>query len=217
MSLNLFSRLMPAEEAFTPLFCEQAQRIVQAAEALRQLIVEDMPAEQHVAAIRGIEMAADAVARRIFIAANRTFNAPIDREDILSLAHVLDDAVDLIEDTAKGILRYGVREFPAEMRAMADAVVEAAGVLEKVMPFLDSVAKDHKAISALCEQIGQIEGRADESFDLGLTGLRAQLRAGEVDTIGYIDRKELYELIENVVDKCDDIANAIQSITAKHV
>ena len=216
MSLNLFSRLMPAEVAFTPLFCEQAQCILQAAKELRQMIAEDVPAEQHVATIREIEMAADAVARRVFVGANRTFNAPIDREDILELAHVLDDCVDLIEDTAKGIQRYGVREFPVEMRAMADAMVEAAGVLREVMPFLDSVAKDHKAVSALCEQVGQIEGRADASFDLGLTRLRAQLRAGEVDTIGYIDRKELYELIENVVDKCDDVANAIQSITAKH-
>jgi uncharacterized protein len=217
MSLNLFSRLMPAEEAFTPLFCEQALHILQAARELRQMIAEDAPADQHVATIREIEMAADAVARRIFIGANRTFNAPIDREDILALAHVLDDCVDLIEDTAKGIQRYAVRQFPAEMQAMADAVVESGEVLQKVMPYLDSVAKDHKAISALCEQVGVIEGRADASFDLGLTRLRAQLRAGEIDTIGYIDRKELYELIENVVDKCDDVANAIQSITAKHV
>ena len=100
------------------------------------------------------------------------------------------------------------------MQAMADAVVEAAGVLHRVMPYLDSVGKDHKAISALCERVGEIEGRADESFDLALTRLRRQLRAGEIDTIGYIDRKELYELVENVVDKCDDVANAIQSITA---
>ena len=217
MSFNLFKHLMPAEEAFTPLFCEQAQCIVQAAAELRQMIGEDHPGAQRVASIREIELAADAVARRIFIGANRTFNAPIDREDILALAHVLDDCVDLIEDTAKGILRYDVRGFPVEMRAMADAVVEAAGVLQKVMPYLDSVGKEHKAISALCEQIGQIEGRADESFDVALTRLRAQLRAGEIDTIGYIDRKELYELVENVVDKCDDVANAIQSITAKHV
>ena len=217
MSLNLFSRLMPAEVAFTPLFCEQARCILRAAEELRQMIAEDIPAEEHVVSIRAIEMAADAVARKIFVGANRTFNAPIDREDILALAHILDDCVDLIEDTAKGIQRYDVREFPAEMRSMADAVVEAAQVLEKVMPFLDSIAKDHKTISALCEQIGEIEGRADASFDLGLTRLRARLAAAEVDTIGYIDRKELYELIENVVDKCDDVANAIQSITAKHV
>ena len=217
MSFNLFKHLMPPEEAFTPLFCEQAQCIVRAAAELRQMIGEDNPAQQRVASIREIELAADAVARRIFIGANRTFNAPIDREDILALAHVLDDCVDLIEDTAKGILRYDVRGFPMEMRAMADAVVEAAGVLQKVMPYLDSVGKDHKAISALCEQVGEIEGRADESFDLALTRLRTQLRAGEIDTIGYIDRKELYELIENVVDKCDDVANAVQSITAKHV
>jgi len=216
MALNLFSRLMPAEEAFTPLFCEQARRILEAARELRQMIVEDIPAEQHVATIRAIEMAADAVARKIFIAANRTFNAPIDREDILALAHLLDDCVDLIEDTAKGIQRYGVRGFPAEMRAMSDAVVEGATVLQQIMPSLDSIAKDYKTISALCEEVGQIEGRADASFDAGLTNLRSQLRAGEVDTIGYLDRKELYEQIENVVDKCDDVANAIQSITAKH-
>ena len=100
---------------------------------------------------------------------------------------------------------------------MADAVVEAAGVLRKVMPFLDSIANDHKTIFALCEQVGQIEGRADASLDLGLTRLRTQLREAEIDTIAYIDRKELYELIESVVDKCDDVANAVQSITAKHV
>ncbi|MEP6678839.1 MAG: DUF47 family protein [Betaproteobacteria bacterium] len=216
MSLNLFSRLMPAEVAFTPLFCEQAACILRAAEQLREMVAGGNPSERHVALIRETELAADDVARKVFIAANRTFNAPIDREDILSLAHQLDDCVDLIEDTAKGIQRYDLREFPAEMHAMADAVVEAAGVLQKVMPHLDSIASDHKTISSLCEQVGEIEGRADASFDLGLSGLRGQLKSGEVDTIGYIDRKELYELIENVVDKCDDVANAIQTITAKH-
>lgn len=217
MSLNLFSRLMPPEESFTALFCEQAQRILEAAQELRLMIVSDIGAEQHVAAIRKIEMAADEVAKKVFIAANRAFNAPIDREDILALAHLLDDAVDLIEDTAKGIQRYEVREFPPEMWQLADAIVESAELLRKVMPFLDSVAKDHRAIFALCEEIGLLEGRADESFDHALTQLRRELRAGTIDTIGYIDRKELYELVENVVDKCDDIANAVQTITAKHV
>ena len=217
MSLNLFSRLMPQEESFTDLFCEQAQFILRAAQELRRMILEDSGAEGRVAAIRTIEMAADAVAKKVFIAANRTFNAPIDREDILELGHVLDDAVDLIEDTAKGIQRYEVHAFPPEMWAMADAIVESAELLRKVMPFLDSVTREHAAISALCEEIGQIEGRADESFDRALVNLRMSLRDGKIDTIGYIDRKELYELIENVVDKCDDIANAIQSIAAKHV
>ena len=189
---------MPPEESFTALFCAQAQHILHAAQELRQMVVTGANGDSHVAA-------------------NRTFNAPIDREDILQLAHLLDDAVDLIEDTAKGIQRYAVASFPPEMWEMADAIVQSAERLRKVMPYLDSVTKDHAAIFALCEEIGQIEGRADDSFDRALSALRTALRAGQIDTIGYIDRKELYELVEHVVDKCDDIANAVQSITAKHV
>jgi uncharacterized protein Yka (UPF0111/DUF47 family) len=217
VALNLFGRLMPVEESFTVLFCEQAACILEAAMELRTMIVEDVDIPAHVSSIRAIEMKADVAARKVFVAANRTFNAPIDREDILQLAHELDDAVDLIEDTAKGIARYEVHSTPAEMHEMAAAIVDSAERLRKVMPFLDSIAKDHRAIFALCEEIGMIEGRADESFDQGLTKLRGKLRAGEIDTIAYIDRKELYELLEHVVDKCDDIANAVQSITTKHV
>src|SRR5512140_2022648 len=168
MALNIFSRLMPPEESFTALFCQQAERIAEAARELRALIAAADAGTAHVSAIRAIEIAADAVAKKVFIAANRTFNAPIDREDLLALAHDLDDAVDLIEDTAKGIARYGVTTFPPQMHAMADAVLES-----------------------------------------GLLALRLDLREGRVDTIGYIDRKELYELIESVVDKCDDVANAV--------
>jgi uncharacterized protein len=217
MALNLFGRLMPAEETFTALFCEQALHILEAAKELRTMIVEDVDIPAHVVSIREIETKADVAARKVFIAANRTFNAPIDREDILQLAHELDDAVDLIEDTAKGIARYEVHGMPSQMHEMADAIVASAERLRKVMPYLDSVTRDYKQIFALCQEIGDIEGRADDSFDQGLTHLRSQLRAGEIDTISYLDRKELYELVENVVDKCDDIANAVQSITAKHV
>lgn len=217
MALNFFRRLLPPDEPFTPMFCEQATRIAEAAGELRALIHGNGPTEVHVARIREIESAADAVARRIFFAANRTFNAPIDREDLLALANDLDDTVDLIEDMGKGILRYGIRTFGDEMRAMADAVVECAGLLQQVMPHLDAITPRHKEIFALCEQIGNIEGRADEQFDAALSRLRAELRAGTIETIDYIDRKELYELIEEVVDKCDDVANAVQTITAKHV
>jgi len=217
MALNLFGRLMPANEDFTKLFCEQAGHIVKAAEELRRLVQGDEAVDRHVKAIRAIERQADDVARAIFEIANRTFNAPIDREDVVALAHDLDDAVDLIEDMAKGIQRYHVRTFGADMHAMADAVVESARVLQQVMPHLDSITRDYKTIFELCEKIGEIEDRADESFDRGLMNLRADVAQGAVDTLGYIDRKELYELIEHVVDKCDDVANALQRITAKHV
>src|SRR5581483_4072308 len=212
-----FRRLMPREENFTALFCEHTESIVRAAQELQRMVAGAGTTEEHVAAIRAIEAGADAVAKKIFIGANRTFNAPIDREDILELANDLDDTVDLIEDVAKSVQRYDVRVFPKEMHAMADAVVRCAAVLREVMPLLDAITPKHNAIFALRDKVGQIEGEADECFDAGLTRLRVQLRAGEIDTLAYIDRKELYELLEQVVDRCDDVANAIQTITAKHV
>ena len=217
MGLNLFSRLMPREEAFTPLFCAQTQCIVDGTRELRALVEGQGDASAHVTTIRGVEVAADAVARKIFLAANRVFNAPIDREDIIDLANRLDDAVDMIEDTAKAIQRYELTAFPPQMRAIAHAAGRAAEVLHEVMPLLDSITDRHKDIAALCQQVGQIEEDADQAFDAGLALLRTELRNSTVDTIGYIDRKEVYELLEDLVDSCDDVANAVQAITAKHV
>lgn len=218
MAFNLFSRLMPPEISFTAQFCEQTKCIHEAALELRDMVdQQSLTSDRHVASIRVIEKRADAVARGIFIGANRTFQAPIDREDILLLAHDLDDVVDLIEDTAKGIQRYSISSFEQEMRSMVEAVVESADLLQQVMPFLDSITRDHKTIFTLCERVGHVEQAADESFDAGLSRIRAELGSGTLSPIGYIDRKELYELIERVVDKCDDVANVVQTVTAKHV
>src|ERR1043166_7418070 len=170
MALNVFRHLMPREESFTALFCEQTRSIVASAQELRRMIDAGGSNDTHVAAIRSLETEADAIAKKIFVAANRTFNAPIDREDILALAHNLDDAVDLIEDTAKGIQRYEVREFPVQMCAMADAVVQSAEVLQEVVPLLDAITQEHKTIFSLCQKIGRIEGEADECFDAGQIG-----------------------------------------------
>lgn len=217
MALNLFSRLMPREEQFTRLFCEQTERIVDGARELAALVDKQGSVDGHVATIRAVEVSADAVARRIFTAANRVFNAPIDREDIIALANDLDDVVDMIEDTAKAIQRYGLTEYPPQMRAIADTVVRAADVLHEVMPLLDEITTRNRAIFELCERVGHIEEEADQCFDAGLTALRTDLREGSLDVLGYVDRKEVFELLENTVDRCDDVANAVQAITAKHV
>ena len=164
MALNIFSRLMPPEISFTSQFCEQAKCIHEAAQELRDMVEgQKVGADQHVASIRQIEARADGVARQIFIGANRTFQAPIDREDILHLAHDLDDVVDLIEDTAKGIQRYAISAFGEEMRSMVDAVVESADLLQQVMPHLDAITREHRRIFRLCEKIGSISKETPSS------------------------------------------------------
>ena len=218
MALNLFRRLMPPEKSFTSLFCEQADCMVAASLELRDMVDKrEVSLDTHIGSIRAIEKKADGVVREIFLSANRTFKAPIDREDILVLAHEIDDVVDLVEDTAKGVQRYATASVPADMLAMVNGVVESAELLKKAMPFLDSITRDYREIYAICQRVGQIEEQADEAFDAALSRIRAELRRGDLDTVAYLDQKELYEWIERVVDKCDDVANQIQQITAKHV
>ena len=101
---------------------------------------------------------------------------------------------------------------------MVDAVVESADLLQQVMPYLDSITRDHKTIFALCETDRQRRAeRPTNRSTPDLSRIRAELGSGALNAIGYIDRKELYELIERVVDKCDDVANVVQTVTAKHV
>lgn len=218
MAFNLFGSLMPKEDSFIELFQEQARMISSAARAF-QAIVHDggTDIEAKLAALGRIEEEADAAARRIFIAGNRTFNAPLDRENILQLAHELDDVVDLIEDTAKQIRLFEMHGFCDGMRSMADAIVRSAGEVERLLPLLAEITKQHRSITRICQAIGRIEEEADAAFDAGLIQLRAQLRRGETDTVGYLDQKEIYEGLEAVMDKFDDVANVVQTITAKHV
>jgi predicted phosphate transport protein (TIGR00153 family) len=218
MRLNLFGPLMPREEAFVELFCELSTTVLAAVQEFEALLRDgNGGVDGHFAEIRRIERDADGVARRILIAGNRSFNAPLDRENIMALAHELDDVVDLVEDAAKEIVRYGVRAFPSHMSELVAAAVKSVEKIQKAMPMLGAITREHRRILALCQEIGKIEEAADECFDAGLDELRSELREGAVDTIHYLDLKEIYEGLEAVVDKCDDVANELETITAKHV
>ena len=217
MGLNLFGFLMPRQEHFVPLFCAHWTTVCHAADALVRLVGAPASTAVEVAAIRKLETEADQVARTTYVAANRTFNAPIDREDILALVHALDDVIDGIEDAAKTLERDTPGPFPEQVPAMVAAIRQACGVISEALPLLDTSSRNAERILGLCEQVGQIEGRVDEQFDAGLTKLHAALRAEQLDVRRYLDGKEVLEQLEAVVDLCDDVANAIQTITVKHV
>jgi uncharacterized protein Yka (UPF0111/DUF47 family) len=103
------------------------------------------------------------------------------------------------------------------MKELAAAAVRCAEKIKEAMPLLGAITREHRRIFALCQEIGKIEEAADDRFDAGLTAIRAELGRGDVDAIRYLDLKEIYEGLEAVVDKCDDVANEIETITAKHV
>jgi uncharacterized protein len=99
------------------------------------------------------------------------------------------------------------------MVEMVDAAMQSAAVLNEAIPLLDAMARQSDRLRALCDDIGLIEYKADLAYDAGLTALR---RAG-LDPAAYMEHKEIYERLEQIVDKFDDVANVLEGILATHV
>jgi predicted phosphate transport protein (TIGR00153 family) len=106
--VRAFLALMPQDERFIERFSEHAGLIVPAAEAFRALMYRDGQAEQHAAEIASLEDAADQITRETVVAIHRTFVTPFDRSQILDLNTALDDTIDLMKDTGRWMIRYGV-------------------------------------------------------------------------------------------------------------
>jgi predicted phosphate transport protein (TIGR00153 family) len=157
---------MPQEERFIGRFSEHARLIVPAAEAFRALMSGDGQAEQHAAEIARLEDAADRITRETVVAIHRKFVTPFDRSQIPDLITALDDTIDLMKDTGRRMIRYGV-SFTPEMRGMADCAVRAATEIRDAMPLLASIDVNIAKLSAMSVAVRSIESEADELLDRG--------------------------------------------------
>ena len=210
--LRAFRSLMPRDERFIERFCEHSKLIVPAAEAFRALMSDDGQAEQHAAEIIRLEDAADKVTCETVLANHRTFVTPFDRSQILDLITALDDTIDLMKDTGRRMLRYGVG-FTPEMQGMADCIVRATRELRDGMPLLGSIDRSVDRLSAMSVAVRQIEGEADELLDRGLRTLFASDKSA-----GYkLTVEKVYDLVEAVVDRCEDVVDVIDGIVVEQV
>lgn len=212
MPLQFFRSLMPRDERFIQRFCAHADLIVPAAVAFRALMSGDGQAERHAAEIARLEDQADVVTREIVLAIHRTFVTPFDRSQILDLATALDDTVDLMKDTGKRVLRYGVR-FTPEMQGMADCAVRAATEIRDAMPQLGNIGRGVGRLNAMSVKVREIEGEADELLDRGLRALFA----GDTSPGNKLTVERVYDLIEAVVDRCEDVVDVIDGIVVEQV
>jgi predicted phosphate transport protein (TIGR00153 family) len=210
--MRAFRSLMPRDDRFIERFCEHSKLIVPAAEAFRALMSGDGRLEQHVAEISRLEDAADQVAKETVLAIHRTFVTPFDRSQILDLISALDDTIDLMKDTGRRIVRYGVG-FTPEMQGMADCAVRAAIELRDGMPLLGAINSSVDRLNAMSVSVRRIEGEADELLDRGLRILFAS-----ENSPGYkLTVEKVYDLVEAVVDRCEDVVDVIDGIVVEQV
>lgn len=213
MVLRLFRALMPREEKFIDYFCEHSERIMEAADALHDLLDPTGDRQAAFERILATEHAADQVTKRTLQAIHRTFITPFDRSDIHALITAMDDTVDFIEEAAQRIMIYGITEFTPEMRQMADAARQCAKLLREGVPLLGSINKNVMHLQRMSVEISRIEGETD----VLLRSCLSRLTAGEHDPKRFVILKEIYELLEEIVDHCDDVTNVIDGIVIEQV
>lgn len=201
-------RLIPREEKFFDLFEQQAANIVTASRALEELILDYPDAKAKYERIRDLEHAGDTVTHELIRRLNTTFITPIDREDIYALASRLDDVLDLIDAVAERLLLYRISQPTPGSMDMAKIIVKTAEETDRAVHCLRTLSPFyHKH----CIEVNRLENEADRL----LRDLLAALFDG-TDAIEIIKWKELYETMESVTDRCEDVVNVIEGITLKN-
>jgi len=212
--LRWFHALLPREERFFELFARHAQAIVAGAQALRAMLEGGDAVLRQYDVVMQRESDADDATREIFIAVRRTFITPFDRGDIKDLTTSMDNAIDMMQKTAKAVKLFEIHSFTPQMQEMGDAIVRCATLVQEAVPLLAKISTHAARISAIAEQISQIEGEADEMHDSGLKELYEQSKG---NPMAYITGNEVYDHLEKVVDRFDDVANELQGIVLDHV
>lgn len=206
---------MPRQELFFPLFERHAEVLVAGARALREMLNGGSELSRRCRDVMAQEHKADDIARQVMVGIRTSFITPFDRADIKNLITSMDDAIDQMQQTAKAIVLFEMTSFEPEMRAMADSVVECAELVQRAVPLLSNIGNNAASLNDLCVQITRIEGRADDLHDRGLKGLYQKAKSG--DAMDFVRGNEIYDHLEESVDRFDDVANEIQGIVIEHV
>jgi len=217
--LGWFKALMPREERFFELFDRHATIGVSAAEALLSLLKGGDTVGHFCRLVFEREAEADEVIREVLTAVRRTFITPFDRSDIQDLITSMDDAIDQMNKTAKTITLFEIRTFQPQMAAMGETILDSAKLVLDAVPLLRSVGNNADRLAALTEKIIQVEEKADQLFDQGRKTLFLINRETNApgSAMNFIVGAEVYDHLEKVVDRYEDVANEINALVTDHL
>lgn len=207
----MFKKLLPKEHRFFELFEQQAAVINKGLDLFELLLREYSRREELTKRIKDVENDADAVAHQIYRLLNNTFVTPFDREDIQTLVDRMDDVMDLIE---KASTRMEIYDLPAPPENIGEMIT----ILQKAFDKLSSAVgmlKDWKhrdAIFQICVEVNSLENQGDTLLRASLERLFKQAS----DPFYVIKAKEIYESIEDAIDRCENISNVIETIIIKN-
>ncbi len=201
--------LIPREDEYFTMFADIGGKIQEAATALVDMLNEDIENfEKYAWRIKDLEHDCDELTHKVTTKLNKSFITPFDREDIYSLSVALDDVCAYIDAAARAILIYNIRDINEHTKHLGRVIHSLSMEINSAVLLL----KHPDGINQHIVEIHRLENEADDAYYRGI----GELFQKETDPINLIKLKELYEIMENTTDRCESVANIIESIILKH-
>ena len=202
-------RILPRDEKFYELFTELATRLTASASLLQELFQAPDQLASKVTAIKGLEHEADNLTHDIIDRIDRTFVTPFDREDIHALASELDDVIDLIDGAARRAQIFRIQQARPPAIVLSEVLARAAKMVEEGVRDM----KNAKHVYAVSEKLKVLEEEGDAVYHDAMGKLFADESGDAIEVIKW---KDLYDKVEDALDRCEDVGNVLQSIALKN-
>ena len=202
--------LIPKEEKFFELFEAQAAHNCEAAKVFREMALKWSRERAAFDKLRDVEHEADITCHEIYDRLNRTFVTPFDREDIRELASELDTVCDLIESVGNRMYLYQIDRSTEDLVQLTDILWQASENVRKAVAELKTPEKSRRVMD-YCIEVNRLENAGDHALGVAI----GKLFQGKPDPLEVMKWKEIYETVEEAIDKCEDIAHTLETILVK--
>jgi len=212
-----FSKLLPREGNFFELFNEHGAQITEGARAFMLMIQnysDPLLRERYAEEVNKAEHQADRVTAEVNRMLHRTFITPIDREQIHGLINAMDDILDLLQDTTETLSLYDVRSIPEEVLSLGELSARCCERVQHAVSLLPKLKNPEVGEAAIktCEEIDRLESDADRVMRTAMSRLFRE----QEDVRELIKLKTIYEQLESISDRCEDVANLIEGIVLEN-
>jgi predicted phosphate transport protein (TIGR00153 family) len=212
-----FAKLLPREGNFFELFNEHGKHIAEGARAFMSLLqnyADPELREKYATAVGDSERAADRITAEVHRQLHRTFITPLDREQIHGLINAMDDILDLLQDSSEVMALYDLQRIGEDVLRLGEISVRCCERVQHVVTLLPELKVASVAESALktCEEIDRLESDADRV----MRGAMSRLFREEPDVRELIKLKAVYEHLESISDRCEDVANLVEGVVLEN-
>ncbi|HLL17989.1 MAG TPA: DUF47 domain-containing protein [Rubrivivax sp.] len=213
----VFGKLLPRDGNFFELFNQHGQHIAEGARAFLAMVREYPNPEQrerYAAEVGAAERAADKITAEVHRLLHRTFITPLDRDQIHRLINAMDDVLDLLQDSSEVMSLYDLQTLSEDVVRLSEISVRCCERVQSVLTLLPRLKNAEVAESVLktCEEIDQLESDADRVMRSAMSRLFRE----EPDTRQLIKLKAVYEHLESISDRCEDVANLVEGIVLEN-